>query len=101
LSEAGGYRLPSEAEWEYAARAGSKTEFAFGETITPEVVNYDGNYSYSGVPKGKFRGKTVAVGSLEIANAWGLFDFHGNVRSGARMIGAPAMTERLQMAWRG
>jgi len=79
LSEADGYRLPSEAEWEYAARAGSKTEFAFGETINPEIVNYDGNNPYGGAPKGVYRRKTVAVGSLGVANAWGLFDLHGNV----------------------
>jgi eukaryotic-like serine/threonine-protein kinase len=80
LSEAEGYRLPSEAEWEYAARAGSRSEFAFGETVTPEIVNYDGNYPYGGAPKGINREKTVTVGSLGVANAWGLFDLHGNVQ---------------------
>jgi formylglycine-generating enzyme required for sulfatase activity len=79
LNDAEGYRLPSEAEWEYAARAGSKSEFAFGATITPEIVNYDGNYPYGKAPKGIFRNKTVTVGSLGVANAWGLFDMHGNV----------------------
>ncbi len=79
LGEENGYRLPSEAEWEYAARAGSQTAFAFGETINPEIVNYQGDYPYGQAPKGKNRGKTVEVGSLGVANAWGLFDMHGNV----------------------
>jgi formylglycine-generating enzyme required for sulfatase activity len=73
------YRLPSEAEWEYAARAGTTTPFAFGETITPEIVNYDGNYPYGSAPKGEYRKKTVEVGSLGVANAFGLYDMHGNV----------------------
>jgi formylglycine-generating enzyme required for sulfatase activity/tetratricopeptide (TPR) repeat protein len=72
------YRLPSETEWEYACRAGTTTPFAFGETIRLEMVNYDGKYPYQ-APKGKSRVETVPVGSLGIANAWGLFDMHGNV----------------------
>jgi eukaryotic-like serine/threonine-protein kinase len=79
LSEAEGYRLLSEAEWEYATRAGTRTEFAFGDTISPEIVNYDGNYPYGNAPKGIYRQKTVPVGSLGAANAWGLFDMYGNV----------------------
>jgi formylglycine-generating enzyme required for sulfatase activity len=79
LNETEGYRLPSEAEWEYAARAGSRTDFAFGDTITPEIVNYNGNYPYGKAPNGANRQKTVAVGSLGVANAWGLYDLHGNV----------------------
>ncbi len=74
-----GYRLPSEAEWEYAARAGMTGPFAFGETITTEIVNYNGSYPYAGAAKGMNRGKTVAVGSLGVANAFGLSDMHGNV----------------------
>ncbi len=73
------YRLPSEAEWEYACRAGTTTPFAFGETITPEFVNYNGEYPYGKAKKGKNRGETVPVGSLGVANAFGLFDLHGNV----------------------
>jgi formylglycine-generating enzyme required for sulfatase activity len=72
------YRLPSEAEWEYACRAGTTTPFYFGETITPDLVNYDGNYSYGAAPKGKYREKTVDVGSFP-PNAFGLYDMHGNV----------------------
>ncbi|MGH9756001.1 MAG: SUMF1/EgtB/PvdO family nonheme iron enzyme [Blastocatellia bacterium] len=73
------YRLPTEAEWEYAARAGARTPFAFGETITPEIVNYNGNIPYGNAPKGEYRQRTIPVGSLGVANAFGLFDMHGNV----------------------
>lgn len=72
------YRLPSEAEWEYACRAGTTTPFSFGETVTPSQVNYDGNYTYAGGAKGVYRKRTVEVGSLP-ANAWGLHEMHGNV----------------------
>jgi formylglycine-generating enzyme required for sulfatase activity len=73
------YRLPSEAEWEYAARAGTTSPFAFGETITPAIVNYDGNHPYAGAEKGRYREGTTPVGHLGVANAFGLFDMHGNV----------------------
>jgi formylglycine-generating enzyme required for sulfatase activity len=73
------YRLPSEAEWEYACRAGTSTPFHFGKTITAEIVNYDANFPYPSAPKGKYRQQTTAVGSLRAANAFGLFDMHGNV----------------------
>jgi formylglycine-generating enzyme required for sulfatase activity len=73
------YRLPSEAEWEYAARAGTTTPFAFGDTITPEIVNYDGNYPYASAAKGTYRQKTAPGGSLGVANAFGAYDMHGNV----------------------
>ncbi|KYC38259.1 hypothetical protein WA1_38635 [Scytonema hofmannii PCC 7110] len=73
------YRLPSEAEWEYACRAGTTTPFHFGETITPELANYDGNYTYASGSKGEFREKTTTVGSFKVANAFGLFDMHGNI----------------------
>jgi formylglycine-generating enzyme required for sulfatase activity len=72
------YRLPSEAEWEYACRAGTVTPFHFGETITSELANYDGSATYNDEPKGKYRGKTTAVGTFP-ANDWGLHDMHGNV----------------------
>jgi eukaryotic-like serine/threonine-protein kinase len=72
------YRLPSEAEWEYACRAGTITPFAFGETITPAVVNYDGNYPYGGAAKGRYRQKTTPVGSFP-PNLFGLYDLHGNL----------------------
>ena len=72
------YTLPSEAQWKYACRAGTTSPFAFGDTITPELANYDGNYTYAGSPKGVFRGQTTAVGAFP-ANTWGLQDMHGNV----------------------
>lgn len=72
------YRLPTEAEWEYAARAGSTTPFSFGEMITPEQVNYNGNAPYIGGEKGLDRANTVPAGSLP-ANPWGLHEMHGNV----------------------
>lgn len=74
------YRLLTEAEWEYAARAGSSTPYAFGETITPNIVNYNGNHPYwVQQGKGEYREKTVPVGSLGRANGFGLFDMYGNV----------------------
>ncbi|WP_375506991.1 SUMF1/EgtB/PvdO family nonheme iron enzyme [uncultured Nostoc sp.] len=72
------YRLPSEAEWEYACRAGTTTSFHFGETITTELANYNGNYTYASEPKGKFRRGTTEVKSFP-PNAFGLYDMHGNV----------------------
>lgn len=74
-----GYRLPSEAEWEYACRAGATTPFHFGETILPAFANYDGNYTYAAGAEGQYAHQTVAVGSFEVANAFGLSDMHGNV----------------------
>jgi formylglycine-generating enzyme required for sulfatase activity len=72
------YRLPSEAEWEYACRAGTTTAFHFGETLTPELANYDANYTYESGPKGQCRKETTNIGSFP-ANAFGLHDMHGNV----------------------
>ncbi len=72
------YRLPSEAEWEYACRAGTSTPFHFGETIATELANYDGNYTYADAPKGEYRQETTEVGGF-LPNAFGLYDMHGNV----------------------
>ena len=72
------YRLPSEAEWEYACRGGTTTPFHFGETITTDLVNYNGNYTYASAPKGKYRQETTEVGSFP-PNSFGLYDMHGNV----------------------
>lgn len=81
------YRLPSESEWEYACRAATRTPFHFGETITTDLANYYGidnselnwSGSYGIGPKGIYREKTTSVGSFCVANAFGLYDMHGNV----------------------
>ncbi|MEB3334833.1 MAG: formylglycine-generating enzyme family protein, partial [Cyanobacteriota bacterium] len=73
-----GYTLPSEAQWEYACRAVTTTPFSFGETLTPELANYDGNHTYGSGPKGTYRQATTDVGGFP-ANAWGLHDMHGTV----------------------
>jgi formylglycine-generating enzyme required for sulfatase activity len=74
------YRLPSEAEWEYACRAGTTTPFHFGETITTDLANYPGQYTYDDEPtKGVYRQQTTEVGSFGVANNFGLYDMHGNV----------------------
>ena len=72
------YGLPSEAQWEYACRAGSRTPFYFGVTLTPELANYNGNFIYANGPKGRYREQTIEVASFP-ANGWGLHDMHGNV----------------------
>ncbi len=73
------YRLPSEAEWEYACRAGTTTPFHFGQTITSDLANYNGNCTYACEPQGKCRKKTTPVDRFQVANAFGLYDMHGNV----------------------
>ena len=73
------YRLPTEAEWEYACRAGTTTPFHVGETITPDLANYDGTSMYNDGPKGGNRGKTTPVDHFGLANTFGLCDMHGNV----------------------
>ncbi len=80
------YRLPSEAEWEYASRAGTTTPFHFGETVTPDLVNYNGNYPYGSAPKGIYRETTTTVGSFP-PNSFGLYDMHGNVREWCQDVG--------------
>jgi formylglycine-generating enzyme required for sulfatase activity len=70
--------LPSEAQWEYACRAGTTTPFYLGKQITPEMVNYDGHYPYHNGKTGKYREQTVEVKSFP-PNDWGLYQMHGNV----------------------
>jgi len=80
LSELTGkrYRLPSEAEWEYACRAGTITPFSCGETLTIELANYYGKRTYADEGQGRYREETVEVGIFP-PNPWGLYDMHGNV----------------------
>jgi len=73
------YRLPSEAEWEYACRAKTESPFHFGETITADLANYDAKYIYASAPTGTYRQQTTDVGSFKKPNAFGLYDMHGNV----------------------
>jgi formylglycine-generating enzyme required for sulfatase activity len=70
--------LPTEAEWEYACRAGTTTPFSTGNNITTSQANYNGNYPYNNNAKGEYCEKTTPVGSFA-PNAWGLYDMHGNV----------------------
>lgn len=72
------YRLPTESEWEYACRAGTTTPFHFGETISTDQANYNGENAYGNGKKGVYRKKTTPVGNFP-ANAFGLYDMHGNV----------------------
>jgi formylglycine-generating enzyme required for sulfatase activity len=72
------YTLPSEAQWEYACRAGTTTPFHFGETLSSELANYNGTETYGDGPKGEVREQTTDVGTFP-PNAWGLYDTHGNV----------------------
>jgi formylglycine-generating enzyme required for sulfatase activity len=73
------YRLPTEAEWEYACRAGTTTPFHFGETMTTDLANYNGNYTFGNGPKGEYRQETTPVDHFGVANPFGLCDMHGNV----------------------
>ena len=72
------FRLPTEAEWEYACRAGTTSPFHFGRSISIKQANYDGCTPYDGGRKGTYRQHTMSVGSF-LPNAFGLFDMHGNV----------------------
>ncbi len=72
------FRLPTEAEWEYACRAGTTTPFHFGEGIGSDQANFNGGFPYGDAQKGLYREGTCPVGSFQ-PNAWGLYDMHGNV----------------------
>ncbi len=74
------YRLPTEAEWEYACKAGTTTPFHFGDIITTDLANYQGIYPYGSSLWGVHREKTTPVGSFGVPNAFGLYDMHGNVK---------------------
>jgi formylglycine-generating enzyme required for sulfatase activity len=72
------YRLPTEAEWEYACRAGTTTPFAFGKSLSSTQANFNGNQPYGGAANGPHLQRPQKVGSYK-PNAWGLYDMHGNV----------------------
>jgi sulfatase modifying factor 1 len=72
------FRLPTEAEWEYACRAGTTSAFSVGRRLGSDLANYDGRVASAGAPKGRFLGRPAAVGSYP-PNPWGLYDMHGNV----------------------
>ena len=78
LASGGGFRLPTEAEWEYACRAGTETAFCYGNRLDATMANFDGNYPYGGGGTGVYRQKTTRVGMFK-PNGWGLYDMHGNV----------------------
>jgi formylglycine-generating enzyme required for sulfatase activity len=73
-----GCRLPTEAEWEYACRAGTTTPFYTGDNLTTSQANYDGTFPYNNNAKGEFRAKTTPVGSFA-PNSFGLYDMYGNI----------------------
>jgi formylglycine-generating enzyme required for sulfatase activity len=72
------YRLPTEAEWEYACRAGTATPFSTGRNLTTQQANYNGTFPYDGFSRGIYRARTTPVGTFP-PNAWDLNDMHGNV----------------------
>ena len=72
------YRLPTEAEWEYACRAGTTTVFSFGDVLSSDTANVNGNVPYGDAPRGKYLQRPTVVGSYS-PNAFGLYDMHGNV----------------------
>jgi formylglycine-generating enzyme required for sulfatase activity len=72
------YRLPTEAEWEYACRANTATPFSFGQTLTTDLANYVGEHIFAGEPKGVYRHETTEAGSYP-PNAFGLVDMHGGL----------------------
>jgi formylglycine-generating enzyme required for sulfatase activity len=73
------YRLATEAEWEYACRAGTRTAFHYGDSLSSRQADFNGNFPYRGAEKGPYLRKTARVGSYK-PNAWGLYDMHGNVQ---------------------
>jgi formylglycine-generating enzyme required for sulfatase activity len=78
LVSGGGFRLPTEVEWEYACRAGSTTAFHYGNDLDSSMANFDGNCPYGNGAKGRYRETTVTAGTFK-PNAWNLYDMHGNV----------------------
>lgn len=77
------YRLPTDAQWEYACRAGTTTATAFGDLLSSNRANFDGTQPHRGAPVGRYLRNTTPVGSYP-ANAWGIYDMHGNVSEWCR-----------------
>jgi len=90
------YHLPSEAQWEYAARGGTTTAFAFGPTLAPTLASFDATVPFGPAPRGSAPTQTSAVGTFGVANAFGLYDMHGNIAEWClgeyhpSYVGAPA-----------
>jgi formylglycine-generating enzyme required for sulfatase activity len=76
--QGGGFRLPTEAEWEYACRAGTTTAFYYGDSLDVTMANFNGKYAYGSDSEGECRQTTMPVGAFR-PNAWGIYDMHGNV----------------------
>ncbi|MGG6239457.1 SUMF1/EgtB/PvdO family nonheme iron enzyme [Nodosilinea sp. AN01ver1] len=91
------YRLPTEAEWEYACRAKTTTPFHTGQTLTTDLANYNGTQPYRQEPPGQFRGTTTAVGAFGKANDFGLYDMHGNVLEWCSAQPNPAADDTWQV----
>jgi len=103
------YALPSEAQWEYACRAGTRTPFSLGETLTTDFANFVGDHTYADAPPGIYRHGPLPVGSFP-PNPWGLYDLHGTVwefcadawspdYSGAPLDGSPR-PRGVEPGWR-
>ena len=93
------FELPTEAQWEYACRAGTTTATPYGASLSSRQANFDGNFPYHGAAKGPFLGRTSRVGSYQ-PNAWGLYDMVGNLCQWCRDAAGnslPGGTDPLQV----
>jgi len=79
------FNLPTEAQWEYACRAGTSNTYCFGDSLSSAQANFNGNHPYGGAPKGRYLKRTARVGSYK-PNAWGLYDMHGNLYEWCRDV---------------
>ena len=88
------FALPTEAQWEYACRAGTTTPFSWGDSLNGDKANCNGRFPYGTIVEGERLGKTTAVGSYD-ANPWGLFDMHGNVSEWCKDLWSPYPSEAV------